>query len=70
MSEFEETNMTQIGQMYEKEKIKYGNQRALKEKTKIAKILLLVGADIVMIMKATGFTKEERLRLQDALVIV
>lgn len=59
-------NMTQIGQMYEKEKIEYGNQRALKEKTEIAKILLQEGADTVMIMKATGFTEEELLRLQDA----
>ena len=59
-------NMTQIGQMYEEEKIEYGNQRALKEKTEIAKILLQEGADTVMIMKATGFTEEELLRLQDA----
>lgn len=59
-------NMTQIGQMYENEKIEYGNQRALKEKTEIAKILLQEGADTVMIMKATGFTEEELLRLQDA----
>lgn len=59
-------NMTQIGQMYEKEKIEYGNQRALKEKTEIAKILLQEGADTVMIMKATGFTEEELLRLQNA----
>ncbi|MCM1188964.1 MAG: hypothetical protein NC541_06670 [bacterium] len=59
-------NMTQIGQMYEKEKIEYGNQRALKEKTEIAKILLQEGADTIMIMKATGFTEEELLRLQNA----
>ncbi|MCM1101020.1 MAG: hypothetical protein NC398_06515 [Acetatifactor muris] len=59
-------NMTQIGQMYEEEKIEYGNQRALKEKTEIAKILLQEGADTIMIMKATGFTEEELLRLQNA----
>ena len=29
--------MTQIGQMYEEEKIEYGNQRALKEKTALYK---------------------------------
>ena len=62
--------MTQIGQMYEKEKIEYGNQRALKEKTDIAKILLQEGVDTVRIMKATGFTEEELLRLQDAGVTV
>lgn len=63
-------NMTQIGQMYEEEKIEYGNQRALKEKTDIAKILLQEGVDTVRIMKATGFTEEELLRLQDAGVTV
>lgn len=59
-------NMTQIGQMYEEEKFEFANQRVLKEKTEIAKILLQEGADTVMIMKATGFTEEELLRLQDA----
>ena len=58
--------MTQIGQMYEKEKIEYGNQMALKEKIRITKILLQEGVDTVMIMKATGFTEEQLLRLQDA----
>ena len=56
--------MTQIGQMYEKEKIEYGNQRVLEEKTKIAKILLQEDVDIAVLMKATGFT-EVLLRLQD-----
>ena len=62
--------MTQIGQMYEKEKIEYGNQRVLEEKTKIAKILLQEDVDIAVLMKATGFTEEELLRLQDAGVTV
>lgn len=63
-------NMTQIGQMYEEEKIEYGNQRALKEKTEIARILLQEGVDTVRIMKATGFTEEELLHLQNANVTV
>ena len=62
-------NMTQLGQLYEKEKIEYGNQRAreasIKEKTEIAKALLEDDVDIVKIMKATGLTEEELLRLQD-----
>ena len=58
--------MTQIGQMYEEDKIEYGNRKALEEKIKITKILLQEGVDSVMIMKATGFTEEELLRLQDA----
>lgn len=62
--------MTQIGQMYEKEKIEYGNQRVLEEKTKIAKILLQEDVDIAVLMKATGFTKEELLRLQDVGITV
>ena len=61
-------NMTQLGQLYEKEKIEYGNQRAreasIKEKTEIAKTLLEDNVDIVKIMKATGLTEEELLRLQ------
>ena len=60
--------MTQIGQMYEKEKIEYGNQRVLEEKTKIAKILLQEDVDIAVLMKATGFT--ELLRLQDVGITV
>lgn len=62
--------MTQIGQMYEKEKIEYGNQRGLEEKTKIAKILLQEDVDIAVLMKATGFTEEELLRLQDVGITV
>lgn len=62
--------MTQIGQMYEEEKIEFANQRVLKEKIEIAKILLQEGADTVMVMKATGFTEEELLRLQDTNVAV
>ncbi|MCI9676160.1 MAG: hypothetical protein HFH06_10435 [Lachnospiraceae bacterium] len=62
--------MTQIGQMYEKEKIEYGNQRVLEEKTKIAKILLQEDVDIAVLMKATGFTEEELLRLQDVGITV
>ena len=58
--------MTQICKMYEEEKIEYGNRKALEEKIKITKILLQEGVDSVMIMKATGFTEEELLRLQDA----
>ncbi len=61
--------MTQIGQMYEKEKIEYGNQRVLEEKTRIAKILLQEDVDIAVLMKATGFT-EELLRLQDVGITV
>lgn len=52
-------DITKLGQLYEKEKIEYGNERAKKaalmEKYTIAQNLLDQGLDIVDIMKATGF---------------
>lgn len=53
-------NMTQLGQLYEKEKIEYANQRT----REMAKSMLNEGIDIVKIMKITGLTEEELLRLQ------
>lgn len=58
--------MTQIGQMYEKEKIEYGNQKV----RDMAKGMLNEGIDIVKIMKITGLTEEEILRLQNVAVTV
>lgn len=52
-------NMTQIGQMYEKEKIEYGNQKV----RDMAKAMIEEGIDIIKIMKITGLTEEELLRL-------
>ena len=71
-------NMTQIGQMYEKEKIEYGNQRA-KEAAKeaareaakeMARAMLDEDIDTIKIMKITGLTEEELLHLQDVAVTV
>ena len=60
--------MTQLSQLYRKEKIEYANQKiretSVKERTKAAKSLLEDDVDIVIIMKATGFTEAELLRLQ------
>ncbi len=62
--------MTQLGQLYEKEKIEYANQK-VREKTKeIAKSLLEDGTEIVKIMKVTGLTEEELLNLQNELLTV
>ena len=62
--------MTQLGQLYEKEKIEYANQK-VREKTKeIAKSLLEDGTEIVKIMKVTGLTDEELLNLQNELLTV
>ena len=63
-------NMTQLGQLYEKEKIEYGNQRERETAKKIAKSLLEDGTEIIKIMKATGLTEAELLRLQDENVTV
>lgn len=57
--------MSQIGQMYEKEKIEYGNQKAREKALEMAKSLLDEGVDLVKIMKATGLTEDELLRLQN-----
>lgn len=55
--------MTQLGQMYEKEKIEYANQAAIRERNKIAKSMLSEGIDFIKIMKITGLTEEELLHL-------
>ncbi len=62
-------NMTKIGQLYEKEKIEYANQKvretAIKERTEMAMKMLARGIDIIDIMGVTGFTEAELLRLQE-----
>jgi len=58
--------MTQLGQLYEKEKIEYGNQKV----RDMAKSMLEENIDIVKIMRITGLTEEELLRLQDESVTV
>ena len=63
-------NMTQLGQLYEKEKIEYANQKVRENDLKRAKSLLDEGIDIVKIMKTYGFTEEELLHLQDENVTV
>lgn len=57
--------MTQIGQMYEKEKIEYGNQKT----REMALKMLRRNIDIVDIMEVTGLTEEELLRLADENVV-
>ena len=63
-------NMTQLGQLYEKEKIEYANQKVRENDLKRAKSLLNEGIDIVKIMKTYGFTEKELLHLQDENVTV
>ena len=63
-------NMTQIGQMYEKEKIEFANQKVKEMSKDMARAMLDEGIDIVKIMKITGLTEEELLHLQNAVVTV
>ena len=63
-------NMTQLGQLYEKEKIEYANQKVREKAIEIAKALLEDDTEIVKIMKVTGLTEAELLRLQNEKVIV
>lgn len=67
-------NMTQLGQMYEKEKIEYANRKvrenSIKERTEMAKSMLDEGIDLVKIMKVTGLTEAELLHLEDEAVSV
>lgn len=62
-------NMTKIGQLYEKEKIEYANQKvketAIKERTEMAMKMLTCDIDIIDIMKMTGLTETELLGLQN-----
>ena len=61
--------MTKIGQVYEKEKIEYANQKvrenSIKERTEMAMKMLTCDIDIIDIMKMTGLTEAELLGLQN-----
>ena len=62
--------MTQLGQLYEKEKIEYANQKVREKAIEIAKALLEDDTEMVKIMKVTGLTEAELLRLQNEKVTV
>lgn len=59
-------NMTQLGQLYEKEKIEYGNQKT----REMALKMLRRDISIVDIMEVTGLTEAELLRLQSENALV
>lgn len=61
-------NMTQLGQLYEKEKIEYANQKIAKRTIEMAKSMLDEEIDIIKIMKITGLTEEDILRLKNEYV--
>lgn len=57
-------NMTRLGQLYEKEKIEYGNERARKVNLETAKKMLDKEMDIIDIMEITGLSEAEILSLK------
>ena len=61
-------NMTQLGRLYEKEKIEYGNQKAEATAKKVTREMALKmleeDVDIITIMKVTGFSEDELTELQ------
>ena len=57
-------NMTQLGQLYEKEKVEYANQKTRESITEMTLKMLKRNIDIMDIMEVTGFTEAELLRLQ------
>lgn len=59
-------HMTQLGQLYEKEKIEYGNQKT----REMALKMLRRNISIVDIMEVTGLTEAELLRLQSENTLV
>lgn len=62
--------MTQLGQLYEKEKIEYANQKVRENVLKRARFLLAEGSDAIKIMITFGLTEEEVLSLQNEKVTV
>lgn len=58
-------NMTQLGRLYEKEKIEYGNQKTKEAEKDMAVKMLEEGIDIIKIMKITGLAEEDLIKLQN-----
>ena len=58
--------MKQLGQLYEKEKIEYGNQKI----REMAQKMLNRDINVIDIMEVTGLTEDELLGLQEKSVTV
>lgn len=61
--------MTRLGQLYEKEKIEYGNERARKVNLETAKKMLDKEMDIIDIMEITGLSEAEILSLKTKQIV-
>lgn len=62
-------DMTKLGQLYEKEKIEYGNERSRKTNLENAKKMLDRGLDLLDIMAVTGLSEAEILSLKDKQIL-
>lgn len=63
-------HMTQLGKLYEKEKIEYGKQKTKERTSEMALKMLQRNIDMADIMEITGFTKAELLDLQNENALV
>lgn len=61
--------MTKLGQLYEKEKIEYGNERSRKTNLENAKKMFDRGLDLLDIMAVTGLSEAEILSLKDKQIV-
>ena len=57
--------MTKVARLYEEERVEAVNKRTLE----IAENLVKAGADMLMIMKGTGLTKEELEEIKNNMLI-
>lgn len=62
-------NMTRLGQLYEKEKIEYANEKVKKANLETAKKMLDKEMDIIDIMEITGLSEAEILSLKTKQIV-
>ena len=58
--------MTKVGRLFEEEKIEYAKEKLNERNYEIAKTLLSENVDILTIMKSTGLSKKDILKLKNA----
>lgn len=61
--------MTRLGQLYEKEKIEYANEKVKKANLETAKKMLDKEMDIIDIMEITGLSEAEILSLKTKQIV-
>ena len=59
--------MTQVGRLFEEEKIEYAKEKVSEKSQEIAKSLLEDKVNIKAIMKYTGLSKEDIVKIKESL---